>query len=448
MAVSVNAAMTAGNQSDTHAVSGATSFSTTGLTIAAGSNRYLTAVVNWGNSASPASRSVTWNGVAMTELVFQNNTDGGGNFTAAAIYGLVNPATGANTLAGSWTGSTDCYASAVCFNGADQSTGIDAAHTTSGTGLTLNVTGTTDGATLATHIRNGSVTSTTIISGGTQFWEYDANAPGGAGAYRVGLNGTNAYDFNSGSNTGTFRCTAGVHVIAASGSGVSVTLTGQAATFSAGTLASAKTVALSGQAATAATGTLVGSLAVPITGQSMTASQGTLSPALALSLSGQAVTLALGTLAPALAVSIAGQEVATATGTVTPSLTSDVTVSISGLEITITTGSVSITGADAPTSPTPKGGGFIFSRVPIGDRRKLEQAAELALEVERAAGELDIPAPAINRIRQELRAIQADMAEQLEASEREARIQQRVDAMLDELLGVMQSLLERLRRRH
>jgi hypothetical protein len=217
MAVTLNAVMTGGNQSDTHAVSNTTSLSTTGLTIAAGTDRGLIVVLNWQkNFAAPSSRSVTWNSVSLTERAFVT-ANGGSSDEHVAIYVLANPATGAQTLAASWSGSLDCYCSAIAFNGTDQTTVINTANTvTQNAGLTIDVTGTADGATVATHLRNGSE-PTGAGTGNTLLWAYDALDPGGGGGYRVGLGGTNTFDFNNGSNTGTARATAAVNVIASAG---------------------------------------------------------------------------------------------------------------------------------------------------------------------------------------------------------------------------------------
>lgn len=220
MAVTLNAVMDAGSDDDTHAVSNTTSLSTTGITVAAGSNRVLVVVLNWGRVFTdvPGSRAVTWNGVSMNEAAFVSGTSGS-QTESVGIYVLINPATGAQTLAASWTSSLDCYCSAICFDGADQTTGIEADDTaTASSGLTLDVTGTADGATVASHIRNGS-SPAGGGSGNTLFWDFDSLNPGGGGAYRIGLAGTNTFDFNSGSNTGAARATAGVHVIAAAGGG-------------------------------------------------------------------------------------------------------------------------------------------------------------------------------------------------------------------------------------
>lgn len=214
MAVTLNAAMAAGNQGNTNAVGNALSFSTTGITVAAGSNLVLVVTIGWMNSSglvAPSARSVTWNGVAMTERAFLT---AGANNTTSGIYVLVNPATGAQTLAGSWVGLLDCYTSAVAFNGADQTTGIATGDTVTGTATTISVAGSTDGATVATIIRDG--TTTASVPSRTIFWNYDGNAPGGTGAYDIGTSGSVGFDFSGGSDGGS-RALAAVHVIAASG---------------------------------------------------------------------------------------------------------------------------------------------------------------------------------------------------------------------------------------
>jgi hypothetical protein len=113
---------------------------------------------------------------------------------------------------------------AIVFNGVQQSAnGVNSANNVSdNTGdLTIDVTGTSDGATIASTIRNGS-DPTGAGSGNTIFWAFDDFSPGGAGAYRVGLTGTNSYDFNSGT-LGSVRASAGINIIsdgvAASGGG-------------------------------------------------------------------------------------------------------------------------------------------------------------------------------------------------------------------------------------
>src|SRR5258708_2292679 len=109
------------------------SFSNTGFgfTVGTGANRALVATMIW-NRSLPSGISITWNGVACTLLTTIN-----GSTTSGAIFGLLNPASGALTLAGSWTGAGPFCAMGVSFTGVNQ-TSIAAAfpnnNTASGTG--------------------------------------------------------------------------------------------------------------------------------------------------------------------------------------------------------------------------------------------------------------------------------------------------------------------------
>lgn len=223
MAASVNAIMAAGNNGNTHAVSSALGFTTAGITIGSISSSVLLACMNWGQSAGstqPSVRVMTWNGVSMTEVPSSFQVTTSDPFASCVWFYLINPAAGAQNLIGGWAGVLDCYASAICFNGVEQTDATLAAsfNAAIGSALTLNVTGTSSGATVATHIRNGSEPSG-AGTGNTLFWNFDDFNPGGGGGYRLGLNGANTFDFNNGSNTGSVRATSGLHLVAASGGG-------------------------------------------------------------------------------------------------------------------------------------------------------------------------------------------------------------------------------------
>jgi len=210
MAVAFDAAMTAGNATDTQTASATTSISSTGMTIG-GSANLLVVLVLW--SGSVTSRAFTWNSVSMTEAVYIN----GASSTAAGIYYLANPATGNKTLAGSWTTSRDCYMGCVSFTGADTTTPIVGADTVSGnTGTTVTVTSTTDGATAAVWGTNGSTPTVNF----NKVWDESSLNPGGAGSYQ--LAGTsNGHTFTGAG--GTSPAWAGVHVQAAAAGGTTVT---------------------------------------------------------------------------------------------------------------------------------------------------------------------------------------------------------------------------------
>lgn len=90
----------------------ATSFSdSTNLTVGSGTNRALLVCIAWSTSTAPTGISLTWNGVALTQLIIHSATSG----STAAIFGLLNPDSGTNTLAGSWTGARDFYVNGISY---------------------------------------------------------------------------------------------------------------------------------------------------------------------------------------------------------------------------------------------------------------------------------------------------------------------------------------------
>lgn len=139
--------------------------------------------------------------------------------------------------------------------------------------------------------------------------------------------------------------------------------TGQAITAAAGTLAPATSVGATGEAITSAHGNVgAGSdVIVALTGEAITASAGSVTPATANAASGQAITIAAGTLAPATSVAASGQAATASAGTLAPALTlplageaitasagtvsagNDVTVALTGQSLTASAGSLGVT---------------------------------------------------------------------------------------------------------
>lgn len=219
MAVGFDAKMTAGNSSDgfNQEAIGATSVSSTGMTIG-GAASLLVAMLAFGagGGTAPTSLSMTWNGVTLTAQAFVVSS-GGGAMAAVYLFTLVNPATGNRTLAGAWTTAQDCYMSCISFTGTDTVTGVAVAdNTTTSQVTTITVPSTVDGATVAVFAVDGSTPTVNF----TKIWAEAPNNPGGGASYTLG--GTsNAHTFTGGG--GTRQALAGVHVIAASGGGSSVT---------------------------------------------------------------------------------------------------------------------------------------------------------------------------------------------------------------------------------
>jgi len=97
------------------------------LTVGSGSHRALLAFLFFaGNNAGAASSpALTWNGTSMTSIggPFSNSTVGD-----IYIFGLVNPASGANTFNATWTGNAQGGIAAISVTGADQTGGATTFH--------------------------------------------------------------------------------------------------------------------------------------------------------------------------------------------------------------------------------------------------------------------------------------------------------------------------------
>jgi hypothetical protein len=215
MAVANDTTMLAGNSADgfNQQASAATSISSTGITVGASATGLVSDIV-WQNGASTdiTARTMTWNAGSMTEqpTVLQSN---GVTRQRASIFVLPSPASGANTLAASWTGASDCYMSAASFTGTDTSTVVKVADNATQTGLpstSITVTSATGDATYATFVVNGATPTVNF----TKVWAEAPLSPGGGGSYTLG--GTsNAHTFTGAG--GSSSALVGVHILAAAG---------------------------------------------------------------------------------------------------------------------------------------------------------------------------------------------------------------------------------------
>lgn len=300
MAVAKDALMLAGNSSDgfNQEASGVTTISSTGITVGGSATLLVVVLVFESSSADISSLTVTWNGVSMTSRGLVSSTSGS-QHEQAAIFTLVNPASGAKTLQANWTTSADCYMSAVSFTGTDTTTGVKAADNTTATNVTsITVTSATGDATVAVFGVNGNPPTCNF----TKIFSEAPLNPGGGASYQLG--GTsNAHTFTGAG--GSAQALAGVHVIqpaggtayTLSGSAGSFTLTGKAMTFSVGRplSGSAGSFTLTGKAATFSVGrpfsgsagsfTLSGKAATFSVGRPMSGSAGS------FTLSGKTATL-------------------------------------------------------------------------------------------------------------------------------------------------------------
>jgi len=152
---------------------------------------------------------------------------------------------------------------------------------------------------------------------------------------------------------------------------VSITLTGQSVTASAGNVLGSVAYSISGSAITSAIGDVTESVSYSLGGQEITASTGTVSVTtgsdVSITLTGQAISASAGTLSSAIAYSVSGSSSAFSAGTVTNSVSydlsgqqislqsgdltastaGDVTIELVGQSISISQGSVSVSGGDS-----------------------------------------------------------------------------------------------------
>lgn len=218
MAVGFDAVMTGGNDGgDVQSVSGGSSFSAASLITVGASATLLVVGMSFqqnGATAAPAGLAATWNGTSMTA----GPTAVEGQVTAAVFY-LISPAAGANTLAVSWTGGgQDLYCGAVSFTGTDTSTGINAADNQSAHGLTgtsSNVTVTTANGDATVGCSVADANEPTVAF--TKFYGAQNLNPGGGGDYKLSTSGSDAHTYSY--SGGSVFAGVGIHILAGAGGG-------------------------------------------------------------------------------------------------------------------------------------------------------------------------------------------------------------------------------------
>lgn len=103
-----------------------TSISYNNITVGNGSNRALVAMLSFGASGttSPTNITCTWAGTSMSQIFGTLSSANNGIHEAATIlFGLVNPASGKQTLACSWTSSQTIIINAISFTNVNQAGG-------------------------------------------------------------------------------------------------------------------------------------------------------------------------------------------------------------------------------------------------------------------------------------------------------------------------------------
>lgn len=167
---------------------GASSSASTSLTwshTCTGSNRALLVGVAMGKGTDTGiSTTATYNGVAMTSLGVIHT--GGGTAGYVQLFGLANPASGANTVAITAAGGTPgtLAGGSVSGTGVDQTTPfgtpVTVASPGAGTSISASVTGTTSGNMVVSVVADGSGGETATT--GTKRWNVFVDANSGAGS--------------------------------------------------------------------------------------------------------------------------------------------------------------------------------------------------------------------------------------------------------------------------
>jgi hypothetical protein len=186
--------------------------------VGANSNRCLIGYAGF-RTITPTSIAMTWAGTSMTQIgtTLSDGTD------SIALFGLIAPATGAQTLSVSWTGGTSnpVVLGAVSLFNCDQTTGWQNNTSATGTGTSASITITTTSGDMAIagHVNNNA--TGTSIATGTSDWTETAfngnyaqahNAASGAStavAWTLGSSvawaniGVDVMQFSSGGSTCT-----------------------------------------------------------------------------------------------------------------------------------------------------------------------------------------------------------------------------------------------------
>lgn len=133
--------------------------------------------------------------------------------------------------------------------------------------------------------------------------------------------------------------------VAAGGGNVTVNLSGISASFAQTAPAVSSTVSLVGENAAASAGTLLPAFSFSLLGQAGAASAGTLSPSTSRALSGQSAAFTAGSVIPSVAIAAIGLQATFASGTLTASSSSGTTVNLVGEPVAFaqTAPSISVT---------------------------------------------------------------------------------------------------------
>jgi hypothetical protein len=129
----------------------------------------------------------------------------------------------------------------------------------------------------------------------------------------------------------------------ASGGGVTETLTGQAITSTEGTITRALSYGVTGQAIASTLGTITPTITYPVTGRSITSTEGALTDTVSYGLAGQSITSTEGALTYGVSYGVTGQSITSTEGNISATTGGNVTDTLTGQAITSSIGTITST---------------------------------------------------------------------------------------------------------
>jgi hypothetical protein len=191
---------------------GVTSIDLTTFSVSAGSNRCLVAFLL--TEGAVTGTSVNWDQDGTPQAMTSRKTQSGASGFRFEAFSLVAPTVGNLKLHAQWTTSQKVHLLAIAFSGADQSTCVATADSTSNTGsgtsVTLAITSSSDGATAAMMYGNNVITN----NFGTEIFN---NSDAISASFALGGT-TNNHSWTVSGGGGEYS-SVGVHVSAAGGGG-------------------------------------------------------------------------------------------------------------------------------------------------------------------------------------------------------------------------------------
>lgn len=310
--------------------------SITGITasVSPGANRLvLIAVGVYGSTTTPATISATGNGITYAQVAASSAFDDG--FGPKRIYLLrgmsASPSAGAITITTTGLASFPYVGWVVT-----EVAGVDTGGTNGSAAVVQSGNNTVNGGTSVTvtlsafsSVNNGAYCCAYNYGGSSYApdtgWSelFDGASNDEPSTQWIATNDTTAvWTFGAPDDAGSIA----IEIAAAGGGGdVTLPLTGSAATYSAGSLATSRTVALSGSAGTYSAGTIAPARSIALTGSSAAYAAGTLTPSISIALTGEAAAFAAGTITIAgggdVTLALTGSAATFSTGALTPSTT-------------------------------------------------------------------------------------------------------------------------------